>query len=287
MPWCYEYGPPQCGARATKFGWEPLEIQPCRPDAWLRIGRLINGPPRPHRIRPNYSSLPSATLSCSPLFHDRIGLRGFLFNMARLGRRTKLVMAILLVGIAHSTFARNEKPKKLTQASVGRFKITLDDDQLPLEEMEKNRTSLRPHLAWLWLSAWDYWGNFTDETTPTEEEQVQSLTAFAKSELSPEEFNDFGGKILNHSKENASVTPLFDGQPHHDVVFSFMETVWNMSIATDYFINGAFIGVGARSDCAEAVDEVLSNASEWNKMGSSAATTMMALLPTFLAFGNL
>jgi hypothetical protein len=60
-----------------------------------------------------------------------------------------------------------------------------------------------------------------------------------------------------------------------------------MTYATFYHVHGAYIGVGRNSKCAEQINQVLSDKDEWAKMGSGIATTLMTLLPTFLAFGHL
>lgn len=205
--------------------------------------------------------------------------------MARLGR---LALAIVLVGMAHSTSAKSaNRVKNLGEASVGRFKVTLNDERLPLAAMEKNRTSLQPNLEKLWNKVYVYWYTYGDDETPPVEEQSRNLTAYAKEQLTEEEYNDLNERILREATKNATATPLFEGQPHHDVVFSYLETIWNISSATEYFMHGAYLGVGSSSTCSEHVNDVLANADEWAKMGGSAATTLMALLPTFLAFGNL
>ncbi|KAF2198661.1 hypothetical protein GQ43DRAFT_148828 [Delitschia confertaspora ATCC 74209] len=47
------------------------------------------------------------------------------------------------------------------------------------------------------------------------------------------------------------------------------------------------MGMGKSVPCSEYINEVINSKDEWEKMGSQAATTLMTLLPTFLAFGNL
>lgn len=49
----------------------------------------------------------------------------------------------------------------------------------------------------------------------------------------------------------------------------------------------AFAGVGSKLDCSLHIGAMLDQMTEWEKSGMAAATTLMALLPTFLAFGNL
>lgn len=49
----------------------------------------------------------------------------------------------------------------------------------------------------------------------------------------------------------------------------------------------SYAGVGSPVRCSPQIERMLTGMSEWEKTGMAAATTLMALLPTFLAFGNL
>jgi len=216
--------------------------------------------------------------------------------MARLTRRdTVLRFAIIaLLTLTHPTSAKQgaSSPKKLGETSVGRFKVTITDDRLPLEQMEKNKTSLLPNLDNLWFAADDYWSNFTLEETPPEEEQLRNLSNIAKKELTESEYNEINQFLLDVAKQDASTLyptykSLFPDMPHPDIVASYFDAIVNLSSRTQYYMHGAYLGVGRSSKCSDHINDVLSNKDEWEKMGSSAATTLMALLPTFLAFGNL
>lgn len=50
---------------------------------------------------------------------------------------------------------------------------------------------------------------------------------------------------------------------------------------------GAYIGVGWHPSCMKNINQVLEDASEWDKAGANVATTLMALIPTLLTFGNI
>ena len=72
-----------------------------------------------------------------------------------------------------------------------------------------------------------------------------------------------------------------------DYTSYYLDVIYNLILATHYYRLGAFAGVGWPVFCSEQVDNVLENLSEWDKAGSNAVITLMALLPFFLAFGNL
>ncbi|KAF2472614.1 uncharacterized protein BDR25DRAFT_15889 [Lindgomyces ingoldianus] len=190
--------------------------------------------------------------------------------------------------LATSKDGVNTNPHK---ATIGRFQISIHDDRLNLQEAIANQSSLLVDLYTLFYSALWYWDSYDDPTVPPESEQTGNLTQFAQSNLTRDEYNKYSAVLLNASRENAEWLsskgmPQADF-PHPDYVSSYLDAIANMTTQTWYYIHGAYIGVGANSACAAQIDEVLSNKAEYEKMGSSAATTLMALLPTFLAFGNL
>ncbi|KAK2762617.1 hypothetical protein FQN54_000790 [Arachnomyces sp. PD_36] len=196
------------------------------------------------------------------------------------------VFALVLGAIAEKEGAG----KRPTDSYVGVFHFSMNDDRLPLEEALKNET-LRPLLDELWLDVYDYWNTYRYENTPTESEQSTELEKRANALLNNEVYENYSQVLLNASREYASEWTdekwQETGYPHPDLVEGYLGAIYNMTTQTFYYIQGAYLGVGKSSGCAKQIDEVLSNKSEWEKMGSSAATTLMALLPTFLAFGNL
>ncbi|KAF2739839.1 hypothetical protein EJ04DRAFT_604311 [Polyplosphaeria fusca] len=72
-----------------------------------------------------------------------------------------------------------------------------------------------------------------------------------------------------------------------DIAYYYLDAVANMTEQTYYYILGAYMGAGFNSECADQINKVLEEKDEWAKMSSSAATTLMALMPIFLAFGKL
>lgn len=55
---------------------------------------------------------------------------------------------------------------------------------------------------------------------------------------------------------------------------------------TTIYLYGSYMGVGSTVECSAYINEVLSNKDPWANAGSAAATTLTALLPTLLSFGN-
>ncbi|KAF2789757.1 hypothetical protein K505DRAFT_365321 [Melanomma pulvis-pyrius CBS 109.77] len=195
------------------------------------------------------------------------------------------LLSLLLA--VQSRRAPNSNPQ---QASVGRFSIKIHDERLPLEEAVANNTGLIPNLTELFVNVLiDYYLTYNDENTPPVEAQWDNITAIAQSDLFTEFFK-YNEVLLNASKEVANSFFEQDkklGYPNPDVTYYYLDAIANMTQQTYYYILGAYIGVGVNSACAKQINQVLADKDEWAKMGSGAASTLMALLPTFLAYGNL
>ena len=54
-----------------------------------------------------------------------------------------------------------------------------------------------------------------------------------------------------------------------------------------YAIIGDYLGVGFQVSCKAYIEETLNNVSQFDQAGWQAATTLMALTPVLLTFGNL
>jgi hypothetical protein len=72
-----------------------------------------------------------------------------------------------------------------------------------------------------------------------------------------------------------------------DLSSTYLDAIWNTSAILDYYWVAAYMGIGRSVKCSHQINEILAETDEWENAGASAATVLMALLPTFLAFGNL
>ena len=72
-----------------------------------------------------------------------------------------------------------------------------------------------------------------------------------------------------------------------DLTFFYWSSLAYYWMSIEYWSWGFIYGVGRTVECSKRVDDIIKTKSEWEKLGSGAATTLMALVPTFLAFGNL
>jgi hypothetical protein len=72
-----------------------------------------------------------------------------------------------------------------------------------------------------------------------------------------------------------------------DLSSTYLDAIWNTSAILDYYWVAAYMGIGRSVKCSHQINEILAETDEWENAGASAATILMALLPTFLAFGNL
>lgn len=105
----------------------------------------------------------------------------------------------------------------------------------------------------------------------------EETTMFGTKKILPDWEKAMQNFIAGHDQGEALYKVLHDGQ-------TFVKDKMNLA----YFrIVGAYMGVGWRPSCMDNINKVLEDASEWDKAGASAATTLMALIPALLTFGNL
>jgi hypothetical protein len=183
-------------------------------------------------------------------------------------------------------------------ADIGRFHFPITDDRIL--DPHANDTFERT-LHQLYRDAHDYYDNF-DDNQPIEV-AAPIIDKLAKTYLGPE----YKEKAdLLHEKANSSLKAMTDEAlsiavppgnktwaveyvlaNQHDYVYHYLQAINDMLATIHFYKVGAYMGVGQTVSCSSYVDDVLSNKDEWAKAGSSAATTLMALVPSFLAFGNL
>lgn len=136
-----------------------------------------------------------------------------------------------------------------------------------------------------------YW---VDNFDPNSTSEAIELQALARRDLPGDDFRHHSSLL---ERANATYfeqlkgfsfneTALFNDS-FDDLAINYVDAVENFSISTFYYTLGAYMGVGKSVECSFHINEVLKVTDEWEKLGSTAATTLMALLPTFLAFGNL
>ena len=182
------------------------------------------------------------------------------------------------------------KGRQKPQVSVGYFEITVHDDWFNQSAIAANR-SIVDHFSKLYLQELDYWYNEYNDSLQLQEDTAISN---AREILDSSEFQwtEYLNKTALEWWQNKTCSfgfcpDDFDDPTEMDYTSYYLDVLANMTDLTYYYTLSAYSGVGWRTSCSHHVDEVLENMSEWNKAGSSAAITIMALLPTFLAFGNL
>ncbi|EON68449.1 hypothetical protein W97_07659 [Coniosporium apollinis CBS 100218] len=200
------------------------------------------------------------------------------------------LLAILTVpGYAND---KDTRERNRFKPHVGNFPIPFHDDRLDgkVAQIEANQT-LRENLDTLSWSAFYYW---VDNFDPNSTFEATELQALARRDLPGDDFRHHSSLL---EQANATYfeqlkgfsfneTALFNDS-FDDLAINYVDAVENFSISTFYYTLGAYMGVGKSVECSSHINEVLTVTDEWEKLGSSAATTLMALLPTFLAFGNL
>lgn len=178
-----------------------------------------------------------------------------------------------------------------SRISIGHFKFPLNDPDID-ERVQLVRDNI---TAWnnFYASTVEYWDSrYNDEQTPSIEEEIAQLQIFAnESKVGSEEFstllqkaeNDYYAQLRAFNNDSSRLWREEQSDLSDKVLFGvedefeFLDHVWLT----------AYAGVGSSVDCAAHINFMLSNMTEWEKSGMAAASTLMALLPTFLAFGNL
>ncbi|KAJ9636232.1 hypothetical protein H2199_007907 [Coniosporium tulheliwenetii] len=212
-----------------------------------------------------------------------------MLNQARHVVLFSLLAIFTVPGYANNKDSRERNKFK---PHVGNFPIPFHDNRLDgkVAQIEANQT-LRENLDTLSWSAFYYWADNFDPNSTSEAIELQAL---AQRDLPGDDFQHHSSLL---EQANATYfeqlkgfsfneTALFNDS-FDDLAINYVDAVDNFSISTFYYTLGAYMGVGKSVDCSSHINEVLTVTDEWEKLGSSAATTLMALLPTFLAFGNL
>jgi hypothetical protein len=172
---------------------------------------------------------------------------------------------------------------------VGNFPIVMDDDRLNhnIQVAKQNQTE----LACIVDAVYTYWYNL-DTPGPNETADISAIAAGCISLPENQGYNNWA--IANATAEYNKELQAFHGNQtaywdwdYTDFSWVYLMAVYNSSLSVPYEIIGAFMGVGKTVKCANQINTVLAGVGQWEQAGSAAATTLMALIPSFLAFGNL
>jgi hypothetical protein len=187
-------------------------------------------------------------------------------------------------------FAQDREPP--FRINIGYFKFPLNDPAIKsrIHQTERNLT---------------FWEHLYDSTKRYWDSNRQRL----RQPLSDQVEEDDLRRLANETQvTNEEVEVLLEGarERHVHELANFgnsSQRLWdyNRTDLSEQFLDeiedefkmvhhqrlAAYAGVGSSVDCSVHVDAMLQQMSEWEKAGMAAASTLMALLPTFLAFGNL
>jgi hypothetical protein len=172
--------------------------------------------------------------------------------------------------------------------NIGFFKFPLVDPDIRarIREVEHNLTCWED----LYRFTRDYWDN---NTLPLPDEvEENALRQFGRD--SGVNLTDLE-ILLQRAKEGYDdEVRKFDNAPLRLWEFSrtdlseiFLDEIDKEFKELHHEQLAAYAGVGSPVDCSHHINRMLSEMSEWEKAGMAAASTLMALLPTFLAFGSL
>lgn len=174
------------------------------------------------------------------------------------------------------------------RVNIGYFKFPLNDPEIEdrILQTERNVT------LWenLYQATLRYWHN--NKLPRPDDEEEDAIRQFANdSAINHKELEtllerakvDYDAELKKWGNDalklwNASDTDLSE---------KFLEHIEEEFNILHHQRLAAFAGVGSAVDCSADIDAMLDQMSEWEKTGMAVASTLMALLPTFLAFGSL
>lgn len=196
-----------------------------------------------------------------------------------------LGLALLVVGSLAAK--KNEQTReKSFKANIGRFHIPINDDRL--NNATSNITLLEQQLPNLYNGALDYYVSYDEP--PSSSEEFVKLRGLTEKEL-PENLETIRSNLLKTANE--SLIEFRKGNNTEedvklfDLANFFLHEIVNLWNATDFWSYGNLMGVGRNVKCSDQINQILKAKDEWEKAGSQAAVTLMALVPTMLSFGNL
>ncbi|KAF1997733.1 hypothetical protein P154DRAFT_605196 [Amniculicola lignicola CBS 123094] len=207
----------------------------------------------------------------------------------------KISVALLLIlsTLQFPTSILAINPEGPPRVNIGYFKFPPLNDEIILRRVREVENNL---TAWegLFTSALEFYINNTEiENGPSddvEEDQLRQLATdqnISSSELEVLlERARTGYNAELRDPANAS-TQLWFNDSRPDLSEHFLI---GMAEDFDYLYYeelSMYAGIGSHVDCSPYIDQKLKKMSEWEKAGMNAATTLMALVPTFLAFGSL
>jgi hypothetical protein len=206
------------------------------------------------------------------------------------GFRISSCYALSILFCFTAVFAKDREDR--FQVDIGFFRFPLNDPRIENRVLETERNL----TAWgdIFDSTLDYLKynhKVLDEPLPNDVEE-EKLRQFARdTQVDMEDF----GTVLGRAKASYDEALLSWNNDSRglwrsnetDLSDKFLEEAYEEFKNLEHERLAAWAGVGSSVDCAEHINRILKDMDEWEKAGMAAATTLMALLPTFLAFGSL
>lgn len=172
---------------------------------------------------------------------------------------------------------------------VGHFKFPLNDPNIvkEIEQTEANLTQWQKFRN----ETHTYW--FSHDQPLPDDIEIEALHKFGeKHQIDQDEVR----LLIERAKEEWDAalqaagndsTKLWNSTHHVDLSEKFLDEIDEEFKYLHHRKLAAFAGVGSPSDCSAHILATLDEMDEWEKSGMAASSTLMALLPTFLAFGSL
>lgn len=178
---------------------------------------------------------------------------------------------------------------------IGRFPFFMNDSRLQtgVDQAKSNWSTYLPHHDLLLKKVEEYYTSYSFNSTPDATTQIQELGSIFNQSMGEgfEDVSQLGLNLLTQAYNSANYWFEWDnstlGVPNEDIAWYYVNILYQLPWQTYWYIQGAFFGVGRESACAAEISNVIASKEEWEKTGSAAATTLMAIAPVFLAFGNL
>lgn len=200
--------------------------------------------------------------------------------------RTNAVVFWTLSCLFATIVAAGGKQKSQTDfnTNVGVFRVPLHDDRL---KAARQNHSLLVNATSTWSAVLNFWTSYGEIPFPDNETEYRVIKGNSSRHLNESLVDMLFNNTETEMKTYFENNPETEHNGSYDLTSFYLDSLFNYTASISYWNRNYLMGVGWTVDCSDHVDDILGNKAEWEKLGSSAASTLMALIPTILTFGNL
>lgn len=203
-------------------------------------------------------------------------------------RKTSISCLLVLAAIQFPQLACAKERQPPFRINIGYFRFPLNDPDIESRVLQSERN------VTLWEKLYDLTHNYWQQNKQAlpDDVEIDALRGFGnESKVEKKELD----VLLERAKESYDANLASFGNDSQklwqhnqtDLSEKFLGEIDEEFKMIHHQYLMAWAGVGSAVDCSEHINNMLDQMTEWEKAGMAAASTLMALLPTFLAFGNL